>query len=461
MAEVMQIHCPQCSIRLAVPQDAGGRMARCPKCKTKFPVPDPKQMLDDTITCWLNLDQMDDDDMHDSIAGEVAMQRTAMGMAPPKDQKPKEKPKPKRKSPKPAQKTVPELKDAPRRVLRRRRSEDEPAERPAESAAGESATGEGGDESAQRDAARRAAAAAAENGNRVQLNLIDVTSAGVRFGFSVHLLNESAFRASMPMCDAYTCEHDPGNMIARPLAWVDKATGKFTNPGEIEARYEHHVKLHQSTREVVEAMRTMDELPSPYNMPMPYYVTRGSGKAPLHCETYQTPQGVQCEVTIPNSRVALDWLGRVNGVCCDEYSQLEKEATKLEASTWQSFPDKVRKRLSVWFDFEQDEEFLAYFNEGDFSSSDLGLAGLIVTSKRMVYCKYHSMGSIRHDKPATIVAAESGRFATLVRVDEKQQRRIVKLRAEDLEELVALLDEVNSEVELLAQEVDTSGAGDR
>lgn len=454
MAEVMQIHCPTCSVRLAVPQDAGGRMARCPKCKTKFPIPDPRQMLDDTITCWLNLDQMDDDDMHDSIAGEIEMQRTAMGMAPPTETKPKEKPKPKRKSSK-ARKSAPELKDAPRRVLRRRRSGDEaPAETSAPQANGGAAQPEAPAEGEAVDTAHRAVASQA--GDPSRLSLISVTSAGVRFGFAVGMLNTIAFRASMPMCDVYTTEHDPGNMIARPLAWVDKATGKFTNPGEIEARYEHHVKLHQSTREVVEAMRAMDELPSPYNLPMPYYVTRGSGKAPLHCETYQSPQGVQCEVTIPNSRVALDWLGRVNGVCCDEYSQLEKEANKLEASTWQSFPDKVRKRLSVWFDFEQDEDFLAYFNEGDFSSSDLGLAGLIVTDARLVYCKYHSMGSIRHNKPATIVAVESGRFATLIRVDEKQQKRIVKLRSEDLDELVTLLDEVNSEIELLSQEADAS-----
>ncbi len=449
MSEVMQIHCPSCGVRLGIPGDAGGRMARCPKCNNKFKVPDPRQMLDDTITCWLNLDQMGDDEHGESVTQEIEMQRSAMGMAPPKEDKPE--------TPEPATPPAPEPpkteKPEPvRRVLRSRSKKNDRADTPAQADTVNDQASPDDTQTPAADGKHGIAESVNNHQNHIHLTVVDVTSAGVRFAFSSRLIDIPQFRASMPMCDVYTGDYSSDNLIARPLAWIDKASGKFTNPGELEARYEYTLKQHQTAREVIDSMRIMNELPSPFSQPMPYYVAGGSGKAPIHCETYQTPKGIVCEVTIPSPAVALDWLGRVNGVCCQEYVELEQTAHKLEASAWRAIPEKVRKRLAAWFDFQGDESFLAYFNDGDFASSDSGLAGLVVTTDRLAYCKYHSGGSIQHNKSVTLVAVESGRFVTLVLQGRSSNKRIMKLKTSDLDELVTLLDQVDSNIELVMQE---------
>ena len=442
MTEVMQIHCPSCGVRLGIPGDTGGRMARCPQCNHKFRVPDPRAMLDDTVTCWLNLDQIDDDERADDFRKEVDLQRTAMGMNPPDEDKARPE-EPEAQAPEPVVPQPPKPKPK-RRVLRKRggpAASDEPVETPSKPAA----------DQPQAESSGKTAFAMEVNQNPVSLSVVNVSSAGVRFAFSSRLLDLPQFRASMPMCDVYSADYNCETLTVRPLAWIDKATGKFNNPGELEARYEMKLKQHHTPREVLGTMRIMDELPSPFCQPMPYYVKSGSSK-PIHCESYQTPKGIVCEVTIPSAVVALEWLGRVNGVCCPEYAELEERANKLEASAWRAIPEKVRKRLSAWFDFEGEESFLAYFNDGDFAASDAGLAGLIVTTKRLAYCKYHANGVVAHDKAVTLVAIESGRFVTLVKQGSGGTKRIIKLKTADLDELVALLDQVNSNLELVVQE---------
>jgi hypothetical protein len=288
----------------------------------------------------------------------------------------------------------------------------------------------------------------------------EVGAYGVKIQFSSHQLNNPAFRASMPMVGLFSGERDPARLIARPLAWVDKATGHIANTGELEARYEHPVRAHQTPREVVAAMTSMEELPPPFNQPMPYYVSKAHhGAATLHCQTLATPRGIHCEVTIPSTVYALEWVGRVNGVCGDDYAALEAEARRYEAGAWQAIPVSVRHRLAVWFDFEGDERFLGYINEGEFSKADAGLAGLVVTTHRLVWCKYHHRGSLKLAEDLSLVAEEQGRFATLFSQQGKARRKLIKLRLSDLEELAELLDEAAVSVEVVV-EADAPQPGD-
>ncbi|MHB1156988.1 MAG: zinc ribbon domain-containing protein [Phycisphaerales bacterium] len=484
--ETLQIHCPSCGVRLDVPANAGGRPARCPKCKTRFRVPEPHVMMDETVTCWLNLDQIHKEedreeqiDEHllarmqaeDKAEGDAAAERAGeLGssviahMVPdaPVPAAPAALPTPRKTetihgssaavysqssppqevSPPPVPPPAPEGRKegagtrdrVVRRVVRRQNNGET-------NGANGAATGRAGGVVPRGDS-RRFLPADPEM-NRIKLYVLGVGAYGVRFGFSCHLLDNAAFRASMPMRGVVSGESDAGKLIARPLAWVDKATGHFTNPGELEARYEVHVKLNQTPGEVVESMRPMDELPTPFNLPMPYYVGReDTGQGSLHCETVATPHGIQCEVSIPSIRYAMDWLGRVNGVCGPEYQRLETEAMKFEAGAWRTIPQQVRHRLAIWFEFQGDEQFLAYFGDSDFARSDLGLAGLIVTTRRIVWCKYHHHGSASMEETGLLTAVERGRFADLnYRGPDGSRRKMVRLRCEDVDALADLLAE--------------------
>jgi len=497
----MFVHCPHCDAQLDVPAAAAGRPGRCPICKGAFIIPDFHSMLDETVSAWLGHEHDEDDVDRPADASpadadadaaetpptaELASRRPAEKVDAP--QRPGEdrssapteptptassSPPPKPASPPPASKP-PVARDATpeepaikitskgkavytvRSAIKRQRppavGEAITPQHPAPPSSPESRRDD------DRPTARPARRAAANPPNTaydreaVVLHVLDVTAAGVLIGFGSHLLMRPRFRASLPMCCILTGSEDKHNLIARPLAWVDKAGGKFSNPGEIEAAYEYHVKAHQTPREVADQMRTIDELPAPFNLAMPYYVsTEMSSHVSVHCHTISTPDGVHCEVLIPAAPYALKWLGRVNGVCGEDYERLEQQVLKFEDASWREIPEQVRKRIAGWFDFEPGEHFVGYISDSDFTKKDAGLAGLIITDQRVVYCKYHNHGAFRiNDENTWVIAVADGPFFDIIYQHDRTRKKIVRLRRDDCEQLGQLLSDVGSTLHIEA-----------
>jgi hypothetical protein len=404
-------------------------------------------MLDETVTCWLGLDTFHAEEDREDAIDQMRQRAESLGVEQPQVE-PIESPG--------AESPGAEAERSPRSVRREvRRSPDQTGAAPDE-ADGERPIRERGGGSFVVNQPRRAAQAerragegSADAGDAAKLHVGDTGAFGVRITFAAHNLDNIGFRASMPLRGVTSGESAPEKLIARPLAWVSKSTGHQISAGEIEARYEVRPRAHQTPREIVEAMTAIDELPPPFNQPMPYYLSHAeSSKVKMHCESYSTPAGVQCQVTVPSLRYALEWVGRVNGVCGEEYSRLEAETLRLDAEAWRTIPVGVRHRLAVWFDFERDEQFLGYFNDSDFAKSDAGLAGLVVTDQRIVWCKYHHHGTMALDEPATLVALEDGRFADLYCHQGGTRRKLVRLRSNDADELADLLSQIDCATEM-------------
>lgn len=447
MEAIRQIHCPDCGVRLSVPNMAAEHAARCPACHTIFRVPSPVQMLDETVVCWLDLDaiedaqhrrDLDEEDEGPVIDAQMAAPAEADAATPGAD----------------VQEGEPSIDDELDAVFART---VEPSVDPAPEVGRVTpspADGPGGNGAVTGGEAAPSDGPATANTPKVQvrhhpsppghvprLEVLQVGAFGVRFAFPAHALDWPGFRASMPMCGIISGESDPKKLRARPLAWRDKATGHLTDPAALEGRYEYRIRARMTPREVVAAMATMDELPQPFNQPMPYYVAHEDiGKiTSIHCQTAASPTGIQCEVTIPSVAYALDWLGRVNGICGEDYADLEFQAHRYESGAWRSIPDSVRHRLTVWFEFEGDEQFVAYFNDADFSSKDAGLAGMIVTTRRLVWAKYHRHGSIRIDRSAELHAVNHGPYATLEYRSPKTQRQLLRIRHSDVQPIADAL----------------------
>ena len=282
----------------------------------------------------------------------------------------------------------------------------------------------------------------AEDGDRVALEVVGVTAAGVTFSFKSDLMNRPTFRASMPMSCLLCGTTEPGSLVARPLGWIDKATGRKADPGQIETVYEVEVKGHQTPREITDSIRPIDELNAPFNQPLPYYVCHECAPkvSHVHAEAMSVPTGVICEVRIPAALYALHWLGRVNGVCGDAYEALEAQVLAYSDEQWRSVDDTVRQRLTAWFDFQPDEQYLGYISDSDFAKKDAGLAGLIVTDTRIVYCKYHHHGELDlRDENATIVATVDGAFHNLTYEHGGGRRKLIRIRTAEIDHLIELL----------------------
>lgn len=454
------IHCPQCRVRLDVPDEAGGMLARCPACQTKFRVPDPGDMMEETVVCWLDLDRLHVEEDRDDLLDATGVQAALSGEQPHVGL-PHEDEEDSGEQEKTGEGRAPSDGDSSPTPLTEQAAADlvsladeitPPAEQQKYGNHGSfiayDSVKKAADQPAQEPEPARPAARPEKPDHRVpHLGIVDVGAYGVRLRFHVKMFDLPGFRASLPMkCIA---GGEGKDLIARPLPWVDKATGHFVNPGELEARYELNVRAHQSPREVLQVMSAINELSAPFNQPIPYYVSRERAKdVSIHCETFGTPEGVQCEVVIPSGPYALEWLGRVNGVCGEDYERLEAEVLKFEAKAWRAIPQEVRHRLGVWFDFQAGERFLGYFNDSDFAKSEAGLAGVVLTDHRVVYCKYHHHGSFDLAEDIRLAAIVDGQFADLKAKLASGTRRMVRLRRSDAIALGNMLRKLNAKLQM-------------
>ncbi len=427
-----------------------GKAGRCPRCSAKFLVPSEEKVLEESVADWLVKAPGENPDESGAMppvkpsgssmpqwrAGQPGGSPSAPaaprpGSAPPFGDaaKPRTPAPPTHRDGKPLYRVQSAMRTAqPLPAEEQRLREEARAER-ANVASTQTKP------EPMRDAAVR---------DEIRLHVLDVTSAGVTLGFNATLLLRPAFRASMPLTCISCGELDVEQLIARPLAWLDKATNKIQNAAEIEKLYEVRCKPHQTVRELVQSMRAMDGFIAPFNAPMPYFVcTKCVAQVSIFCQLFATPEGVQCEAVIPAS-YALKWFGRVNGVCGDDYANLESQVVRFENEAWRSLPHPVRGRISAWWDFKANERFVAYFSDSDFAKKDAGLGGIVISNTRLAYCKYHVHGDIPLDDAdgeILIVPAEEV-FFDLYYHTGGQRKKLVRLRADDATHFASFLNQM-------------------
>lgn len=405
----MTIACPHCDVQLTVPDHAGGRAARCPKCRAKFCVPGFEALLDETMAAWLFTPETDNIADADPVAAKhrpaaKAPTATATGLpTSPHPPVPKEATEDATPSPAP-----------PARPANRVSSDSVPS-RPT------------------------------DDPGPARLQVASVSAAGVLFDFPSRLLQREPFRASMPW-ECIQCGHDdPARLLARPLGFYDRSRGAFATSGEIEARFEMHVEAGMSQDQAVGAMMIMTELPSPFDHPTPYFVClRCASKVTVTCRTITGHEGPECQVQIPSGPYALAWLGRVNGICGGDYAALEQRIHGNETGDWEAVPHAIRQRLANWCVFEPCESFVTYFPDSDFSLHDAGLAGVVLTNRRVVFCKHHSRGSLALDAPGELTLRKKGQFYDLHHRHKLECRRLGRLRLKHGAELMETLASLGS-----------------
>jgi predicted Zn finger-like uncharacterized protein len=443
----MMIHCPSCHARLNVSKKAAGHSVRCPKCKKPFKVPsDDREIVEDTVACWLEI----------SAEEEQARKQQAATIPDPLDELPEYIPPddlPGLDSPNESQlATQVQTRTATRAAPAAKTA---PPKRPAPPAPNPAAA-----VSAPATPASPAPAAVGPTvdvrgdiglGGEVRLRILESHATGTVLGFNGELLKRLAFRASMPMACIGCGEREAQNLVARPLIWADRLVDHSTGAAQLAAKYELPVRTAEA-RELVSGMRPVDEITAPCNNPMPYYACRRCGmQAMIQAHTTADSAGTMCVTTIPSPAYALEWLGRVNGVCGDDYLELEAmcAAAGGDDDAFSELPDQIRKRLAGWYQPVDGERFVLYLKDGDYPKSDAGLGGLVLTTQRLVYCKYHKHGSLLlHDENTQLLATRNGPFDDLVSVTDGMKSKLLRLRPDDTQQLMTTLEEMDCRLKL-------------
>ena len=272
---------------------------------------------------------------------------------------------------------------------------------------------------------------------RPYLIVTEATQAGVTLAFNARWMEHPRFRASLPLQCVFSNEVEPGSLLARPLAFIDRTQAQVRSLDALDARYEYPLHEYQTVDDLIGIMGRIEELPAPFNLPMPYYVARRYKHDTLQTWTEKRRDGtIDCYVTIPSARCAMAWVARVNGICGDEYELLAEQVMLSEDDAWRELSDPVRKRISVWCAFESRERFVAYIPDADFGCREAGLAGIVVTDRRVLHHKYHHNAQVRRDESVTLFARQKGPVTTLILARGEDRSRFGKVLNDHLKDLV-------------------------
>jgi len=252
---------------------------------------------------------------------------------------------------------------------------------------------------------------------------VSVSPAEAIIEFESRWLDVSAFRASVPMACAMGGEARGRDLVAKPMAFVDRGTPSPPTVADVEQGRVLPITDEFSPGDAVRRAALIDRLPTPFNRPMYYYVSERLGARSLPCVTRQDETlGTVCRVTMPSLRVALDWVANVNGICGPEYEMFAVDVDRITRGAWQELPARTRERLAGWCDFLPGEQFRCYLNEADFSSHDAGLGGVVITDRRVLFKKHRQHWAVSLESSTTIEVTRQPRFAALTVEDTRGDR---------------------------------------
>ncbi|HAI11305.1 MAG TPA: hypothetical protein DCM28_06335, partial [Phycisphaerales bacterium] len=260
---------------------------------------------------------------------------------------------------------------------------------------------------------------------------------GVELTFDSRFLTHEGFRLSMPLACAFTGESERAQLVARPLAFLDQARGDLRNAYDVEAGRETKLSQKITGKDMLSRMGVIEQMPEPFRYPFPYYVRTDHSNQSLKCTSSRKGEGpTLAHVFIPDGHVALRWLRHVNGMCGKEYELLSRDIAHLWQNEWTSLDEKVRRRLEVWSHFQDGEQFRYFIHDADIPKKDEGLAGVVLTDRRLIYKKFHRQGDVEYGTNAQLIIRPDGTMAGLRVKTEDGTFKCARFHFEDLQKLM-------------------------
>lgn len=429
-----------------MPEAAVGRKARCTSCNTRFVIPSREELLEQTIT-QMALEELDhryheEDPLYEEVqssAGRparpehpVSSTGTILGM--------------------PAITNEPAPNEASGVLSVDHLSEPEAApaavaEEGADSPSDDDDSSPSEEPSAQPDPAPEAASTYPTELRPTELRpylvINEVSMRGVALSFATEFLQHEVFRTSMPIRCAFTGKGPETHLVSRPMIFLNRSTEEGSAQARgYEMRYEQTVGPKHSPREHVRGIGRLAAFYEPYDRPLLYYACDGHAGEALKCRAHTDAMGRDhCEVLIPFGDVAVEWVSRVNGRCGPEYALLKTAVAHLKNDGWTSLSEKTQRRLETWCKFERGERFKLYLNDADLTVSDMGLGGVVVTDRRLLYHKFRRSRSLSLNQDAILHLRTDGKYVRITLESGGRLARAGKIHRGDMDKLIQALED--------------------
>ncbi|MCJ7543254.1 MAG: zinc-ribbon domain-containing protein [Phycisphaerae bacterium] len=226
------------------------------------------------------------------------------------------------------------------------------------------------------------------------IRLVKSDAAGALFEFPAARLSDPAFRCAMPRrcvrCGA------PSHLVAHVIVYATHLMdGSFASSqaawGDLVLRGEGVGEMPNA--ELLERLPVVPNVPAPADKPMPFWLcdmcTVGdliSGQIRSGGESVGL-----CRLWIGSLRRAEEFLVAAGGRDSPGHAELRHRIASLVDDPWAALPLAVQNRIHQWYRPQPGEHFVAYIADRERARSEEGLAGIVVTDRRVIY---HT--SVRH-----------------------------------------------------------------
>jgi hypothetical protein len=237
------------------------------------------------------------------------------------------------------------------------------------------------------------------------IRMVKSDASGALFEFPSNRLLDPQFRCSLPRrcLRCGTAAHLSAHVVIYATHLVDglDQEGKRL-AGSLVLRGEDVRSL--SNEELCKRLPRVPEAPPPADLPMPYWLCDMcterdliSGQIRLDSNT-----GVGlCRLWIGNLHVAEAFLVATGGKGSASHVELQQRIAATTENPWGFLSPAVQNRLQQWFKPQGGEHFLAYVPDRDLTRAEDGMAGIVVSNKRLL-CH----NAMRHREAAVVESLE-------------------------------------------------------
>ncbi len=221
------------------------------------------------------------------------------------------------------------------------------------------------------------------------IRLVKLSHSGALFEFPARRLEDTAFRCSIPrrclQCGARS--HLRAHVIIYTSHLADSVSLEDEHAaGRLELS-EQDVR-NCTCEQVLQRLPKVPNVPHPADMPMPYWtcdMCSGTGTISGQIRVNTTTGAGSCRLLIRNWRRAEEFLAASGGKDSPAHKLLQAKIEETAENPWDVLPEAVQHRLEQWFRPEEGERFMAYVPDRDHSRSEDGMAGLTISTKRLIY----------------------------------------------------------------------------
>ena len=213
---------------------------------------------------------------------------------------------------------------------------------------------------------------------------------GVLFEFPVSRLLDPEFRSAFPR-QCLSCESRAhlrahvviyaGQLVQDSISMEDEHSAGTLVLSNEEVRG-------LSDEEILDRLSRVPNVPHPADLPMPYWVCdmcSGTGQVSGQIQVNPETGKGWCRLFIRNVHRSLEFMVNAGGEGAEGYDMLKERVEQTAEHPWDNLSEVVQHRIQQWFQPKGGEQFIAYVPDRDHVRTEDGVAGVLISSRRLIY----------------------------------------------------------------------------